>query len=79
MRVLFFLLFLSQVLFAQNEELAINFIDNDFDKALTKAKDQEKIIFIDAYTTWCGPCKMMDREVFTDSAIGDFYNENFEF
>ncbi|MCB0667791.1 MAG: thioredoxin family protein [Saprospiraceae bacterium] len=77
MRVLFFLLFLSQVLFAQNEELAINFIDNDFDKALTKAKDQEKIIFIDAYTTWCGPCKMMDREVFTDSAIGDFYNENF--
>ncbi len=55
----------------------ISFIKNEWDTALAKAKADEKIIFIDAYTTWCGPCKMMDQEVFSDSMVGAFYNANF--
>lgn len=77
LRLVFLLLMASQALIAQEEELAINFIDNNFEKAISDAKVENKIIFIDAYTTWCGPCKMMDREVFTDSAVGSFYNDHF--
>jgi thioredoxin-related protein len=64
-------------LFSQEDQLAIRFIDNDLSEALELAKEKDKIIFIDAYTTWCGPCKQMDREVFTDSTVGDFFNNNF--
>ena len=42
-----------------------------------KQQSKEKIIFVDAYTTWCGPCKRMSANVFTREEAGDFYNENF--
>lgn len=45
--------------------------------ALAKAKTQNKIIFLDAYTTWCGPCKMMDKNTFTDPKVGQLYNATF--
>jgi thiol-disulfide isomerase/thioredoxin len=34
-------------------------------------------VFVDAYTTWCGPCKWMSKNVFTDASVGEFYNKNF--
>jgi thiol-disulfide isomerase/thioredoxin len=37
----------------------------------------KKNIFLDAYTTWCAPCKMMEKEVFVDDAVGSFFNEHF--
>lgn len=45
--------------------------------ALNKAKAENKIVFMDAYTTWCGPCKMMAARVFPDSAVGVFFNARF--
>jgi len=64
---------------AQEEtvDLKINFESTDWENTLKKAKEEEKIIFVDAYTTWCGPCKWMDANVFTDEKVGEFYNENF--
>ena len=44
-------------------------------KEMAKAKN--KLIFIDFYTDWCGPCKMMSKEVFPQKEVGDFYNMNF--
>ncbi len=44
---------------------------------LAKAKSMDRVIFMDAYTTWCGPCKMMSKNVFTDKEVGDYYNANF--
>ncbi|WP_316818655.1 thioredoxin family protein [Pedobacter nyackensis] len=44
-------------------------------KEMAKAKN--KLIFIDFYTDWCGPCKMMSKEVFPQKEVGDFYNANF--
>jgi thioredoxin-related protein len=76
MRIALLLLFCTQIGLGQ-QELAISFIDNNLAEALEKAAQQDKIIFIDAYTTWCGPCKMMDRDVFGDSMIGSFFNEHF--
>ena len=46
-------------------------------EALQKARIEKKYIFIDFYTPWCGPCKMMLRDVFPQKEVGDFYNEHF--
>lgn len=46
-------------------------------KTLKKAKAENKIIFMDAYTTWCGPCKMLEKRVFTNPKVGDLMNKNF--
>ncbi len=55
----------------------INFFEGSWAEALKEAKKQEKVIFVDAYAVWCGPCKMMSNNVFTDKSVGDFYNDNF--
>ena len=50
----------------------IKFQEKGWEKALKKASKQDKLIFVDAYTTWCGPCKWMSANVFTDDAVADF-------
>jgi len=44
---------------------------------LDKAEVENKLVFVDFYTTWCLPCRLMDEEVFPDKRVGDFMNENF--
>ncbi len=46
-------------------------------EVLAASKESGKLIFVDAYTTWCGPCKMMSAKTFPQKAVGDFYNPNF--
>ncbi|WP_421920207.1 thioredoxin family protein [Marinifilum sp.] len=41
------------------------------------AKNENKLIFIDFYTDWCGPCKKMNKEVFPLDTVGKFYNKHF--
>lgn len=67
-------LFSTLAVFAQE---AIQFQELPFKELVTKAKKDNKIVFIDAYASWCGPCKMMERNVFTKKSIGDYYNSNF--
>ena len=55
----------------------IQFIQGSWDEALAEARVQGKPIFLDAMTTWCGPCKMMAREVFTNPEVGAFFNKHF--
>lgn len=56
----------------------ISFIENKAWKdILALAKKQNKLIFLDAYATWCGPCKYLQSDVFTDSKVGEFFNKNF--
>jgi thioredoxin-related protein len=43
----------------------------------SKAKEESKYIFVDAYATWCGPCKAMSADVFTNKEVGDFINEKY--
>jgi thiol:disulfide interchange protein len=47
----------------------IQFIEEDWAQALKTAKDKEKLIFLDIYATWCGPCKMLKQYTFTDSSV----------
>jgi thiol:disulfide interchange protein len=62
-----------------NEEatVGINFFHGTWAEALVKAKKENKLIFLDSYASWCGPCKMMARNTFTDAEVGTFFNKNF--
>lgn len=66
---------LSLFIFAQNQ--SIQFETGTFSEALAKAKKENKLIFMDAYTTWCGPCKWMAKNIFTNDKVADYYNSNF--
>jgi thioredoxin-related protein len=55
----------------------IEFFHGSFEEAIELAKKEHKIIFMDAYATWCGPCKRMARDVFTKKEVGDFFNKHF--
>lgn len=46
-------------------------------EAQAVAEKEKKMIFIDFYTTWCGPCKMMSSEVFTQEQVGTYFNRVF--
>lgn len=47
------------------------------DEALAAAKRENKMVFIDFYTDWCGPCKRMASDVFPQKAVGDYFNARF--
>ena len=55
----------------------IYFQELTYEQALEKAKQQRKRLFIDCYTSWCGPCQYMANKVFTQENVGDFFNKNF--
>ena len=66
-------LILCAVAFAQG----VNFRDIPFDQALEQSVAENKPIFLDCYTEWCGPCKMMEKEVFPFMEAGDYFNARF--
>ncbi len=56
----------------------VQFIEGKtWEEVLTLAQKENKIVFLDAYTTWCGPCKKMSRDVFPLASVGSIYNEKF--
>ena len=67
-------LMLSFTAFCQG---GVNFEHITFDEALAKAKAENKLIFMDCYTTWCGPCKYMTETIFPQEKAGEFFNPKF--
>ena len=55
----------------------IEFVGMDFNSALAEAKKTNKLIFIDAYTSWCGPCKKMAATAFMDQNVSNVFNSKF--
>lgn len=71
------IVFLLSVLGGQLYSQGIEFKHITFEEALNKAKTDNKLVFIDFYTAWCGPCKTMSAYVFTNEMVGDAYNREF--
>jgi thioredoxin-related protein len=60
-----------------NTGKGIHFSKLTWKETLAKAKKENKMIFVDVYTTWCGPCKLLKKNTFPDKALGDYFNKNF--
>ncbi len=70
-------IFLSFTNAENDEETKIHFFKGTLAEAQELAKKEGKLIFMDAYAVWCGPCKMLSARVFTDPEVAKYYNENF--
>jgi thioredoxin-related protein len=73
-----FISFLYGILNAQEPKTeGINFFHGSFKEALDLAKKENKLVFMDAFTAWCGPCKRMSKDIFPNALVGEFYNSSF--
>ncbi|WP_126244867.1 thioredoxin family protein [Chitinophaga rhizosphaerae] len=73
--LLIFALFTSLTLRAQEE--GIRFGTAPWNETLAQAGKENKLVFLDCYTSWCAPCKWMDKNVFVLKNVADFYNGKF--
>ena len=71
------ILFIVSSLFITSLYAQTKFQELSLTKALELAKSEKKLVFIDCYTSWCGPCKIMAKEVLPQKEVGDFLNELF--
>lgn len=61
----------------QQNSKSVIFFKGSFNEAKEAAKQQDKLIFIDVYTDWCKPCKIMAAEAFENAEIADLMNAFF--
>jgi thioredoxin-related protein len=73
-QVLFLLFFLG--FFTHTSGQGINFVYT-LNKAKKKAKEENKMIFVDVMADWCGPCKRMLADINTNPEVYEFFNKNF--
>lgn len=74
-KILFTLLLVLGISAAADAQ--VRFLDSSTDAVRKEAIAQDKLVFIDLYATWCGPCKAMERDVFSKKDVGDFMDEYF--
>jgi|SRR5699024_573693 len=68
--IVFWLLFAGSVVGQEINWMTMN-------EALEAQKKEPRKIFMDAYTTWCGPCKMLDKNTFSDKSVIEYLNKNY--
>ena len=62
---------------ANNGKGGIVFFNGKWKDALAKAKAENKLIFLDIYATWCGPCKKLKAKSFVSAKVGTYFNDKF--
>jgi thioredoxin 1 len=77
--IFIFILFLSIATAAEpsKEDPGIQFLDISWQRALRIAESENKLIFVDFYTEWCGVCKRQKRRTFPDAQVGILFNHQF--
>ena len=58
-------------------DTGIRFTNGSWDEIKAKARKEKKIIFLDVYASWCGPCKMLKRNTFSYIEVGEYFNAHF--
>ena len=67
----------SQVM-SQGQPVGIQFVHGlSWKEIQAKARTENKYIFVDCFATWCGPCKQMDKEIYTQDTVGNYFNNKF--
>jgi thiol-disulfide isomerase/thioredoxin len=59
------------------QDVGMKLFEGSWDQVVAEAKRQNKPIYLDAYASWCGPCKVLKREIFTRPDVGAYFNENY--
>lgn len=71
-------LLIGTTLMANAQNKSIRFEDNkNWKEVVRQAKKEKKLIFMDCYTSWCGPCKYLAMNVFTKDSVADVFNGRF--
>lgn len=60
-----------------SQDRSIKFTEKPWQEIVALAKQENKLIFLDAYASWCGPCKWMAANMFTNDSIADYFNKTF--
>src|SRR5687768_11668505 len=72
------ILCLPFITIAQDAETGIKWTTGlSWQQVKQKAKTENKYIFLDCFTTWCGPCKVMDNNVYPNDSVGKYFNSKF--
>lgn len=71
------IIFVCIMLVSSASGMKMKYINKPLKKVFKKAQKKNKPIFVDVYADWCGPCKMMDKEVFSRKDVAEFMNDNF--
>lgn len=63
--------------YAQDGIRFMDYKGTSFEQVLAKAQQENKIVFVDIWTKWCGPCKLLKAKTFTDPEVAGFFNKHF--
>lgn len=78
MKKVVLILWMIPLLASAQSEKGIRFEEGlDWAQVQAKAKASNKYIFVDCFATWCGPCKVMDKNVYPKDSVGDYMNARF--
>jgi len=78
MKKIFYLIIISIPAIGLSQEPQVHFEKElTWEQTKEKAKAEQKLIFVDCYATWCKPCKEMDKNVYTNTEVGNLINGKF--